>query len=152
LETQPDYAANFGWQAGVVLSAFIARFKRRGAIAAQPSGDYTSPAGSCKGLPAPEKDGGVGACKTKALPSSSLMPMPFGIAYDAPQQVWLTSRIALPADGLAIKMISTHGSGNLLRFAEAFAQFAQIWRKSSLQFASPRVRQNSMYVVRSADR
>ena len=48
-----------------MLSAFIARFKRRGAIAAQPSGDYTSPAGSCKGLPAPEKDGGVGPAKPR---------------------------------------------------------------------------------------
>jgi hypothetical protein len=33
------------WQAGVTLSAFIARFKRREAIAAQPSGDYTSSCG-----------------------------------------------------------------------------------------------------------
>jgi hypothetical protein len=36
-----------------------------GAIAAQPSGDYTSPAGSCKGLFAPEMDGGVWACKPR---------------------------------------------------------------------------------------
>jgi hypothetical protein len=34
--------------------------------------------------------------------SSLLMPMPFGFRHDAPQQVWLTSRIALPTDGLAI--------------------------------------------------
>ena len=63
-----------------MLSAFIARFKRRGAIAAQSSGDYTSPAGSCKGLPAPEKDGGVGPAKPRRCRPRSLMPMPFGIA------------------------------------------------------------------------
>jgi hypothetical protein len=33
------------------------------------------------------------------------MPMPFGFRYYVPQQVWLTSRIALPTDGLAIAQL-----------------------------------------------
>jgi hypothetical protein len=53
-------------------------------------------------LPAPEKeDGGVGPAKPRRC-------RPFSYAdavrrcCDCPQQVWLTSRIALPTDGLAI--------------------------------------------------